>query len=97
MHQLCQLFLVLPCIQEFQSPEAGLSSAEVSVRGMGAFPLGGRLVPAHSPPHPSLIPTGLIPRSAPERMKCHARAVLTTSFRFALWMKNIVRKPLFIF
>lgn len=65
------------------------------VCGKRAFPLAGRLMPVHSPPHPLLIPTSLIPKSAPELMKHHA--VLASSFKFALWMKNILRKPLFIF
>lgn len=82
-------------IQEFQSPEAGLCWNECAWdESLSPWRQVGACTQSSTP---FLIPTGLIPRSAPEWMKHHARAVLTSSFRFALWMKNIVRKPLFIF
>lgn len=49
----------------FSHQKQDSTAAEVSVRGKGAFPLGGRLMPVHKPPHPFLIPTGF-PQIFPE-------------------------------
>lgn len=90
---------IIPCsfmvFRNFSHQKQYSAAAEMSVRGVGAFPLGGRLVPVHSPPHPSH------PQICLKWIKCHASVVLTTTFKFAFWMKNIIRniirKPLLIF